>query len=253
MNPSTAFGTLRTSLCVGFRRASCCGDRGRRCPVASPTVAVGAARRLPCAARLEGVPHNSLRSLRSLRSDRMRQVSPRSSLRSPPSRLALQAAPGQEARPFARHKRSTGPFVSVLTCSTPHTAPPPGTACRSGTRVAFEGAPPPLPAKGCPGGARRACEAPRSAGFMARERSEPRGLTWRILSERSERSERSELCAGPGTRAPQGSLSAAKAASVDRRAPPGQPCAATEPCTPTQSLIVRNVPQADVRKSARHF
>ena len=88
---------------------------------------------------------------------------------------------------------------------------------------------------------------------MARERSEPRELTWRILSERSERSERSELCAGPWTRAPQGSLSAAKAASVDRRAPPGQPFAATEHSTPTKSLIVRNVPQADVRKSARHF
>ena len=79
---------------------------------------------------------------------------------------------------------------------------------------------------------------------MARERSEPRELTWRILSERSERSERSELCAGPWTRAPQGSLSAAKAASVDRRAPPGQPFAATGPCTPTQTLKVRNVPQA---------
>ena len=214
---AAAVGTLRTFASGCLRRSTACGDRVRRCPVASPTVAVGAARRLPCAARLEGVPHNSLRSLRSLRSDTMRQVSPRSSLRSPPSRLR---------------------------CSAPHTAPPPGTACRSGTKVAFEGAPPPVPAKGCPGGARRACEAPRSAGFMARERSEPRELTWRILSERSERSERSELCAGPWTRAPQGSLSAAKAASVDRRAPPGQPFAATETCTPTQTLKVRNVPIA---------
>ena len=40
---------------------------------------------------------------------------------------------------------------------------------------------------------------------MARERSEPRKHFWRILFERSERSERSELCAGPWTRAPQGS------------------------------------------------
>ena len=86
---------------------------------------------------------------------------------------------------------------------------------------------------------------------MARERSEPRKHFWRILFERSERSERSELCAGPWTRAPQGSLSAAKAASVDRRAPPGQPCAATETCTPTQTLKVRNVPKADAAPASR--
>ena len=86
---------------------------------------------------------------------------------------------------------------------------------------------------------------------MARERSEPRRHFWRILSERSERSERSELCAGPWTRAPQGSLSAAKAASVDRRAPPGQPFAATETFTPTQTLKVRNVPKADAAPASR--
>ena len=63
---------------------------------------------------------------------------------------------------------------------------------------------------------------------MARERSEPRQHSWRILFERSERSERSELCAGPWTRAPQGSRSEAEAASSVRRAAPGQPFAATE-------------------------
>ena len=175
---STACGTLQTSLCVGFRRASCCGDRVRRCPVASPTVAAFASLRLPCAARLEGAPHNSLRSLRSLRSDRMRQVSPRSSLRSPPSRLR---------------------------CSAPHTAPPPGTACRSGTGVAFGGTPPLLPAKGRSGGARRAWEAPRSAGLLAaRTQCAHRQLTRGRLFERSERSERSEFDRGPEARAPQG-------------------------------------------------
>ena len=58
---------------------------------------------------------------------------------------------------------------------------------------------------------------------MARERSEPRKHFWRILFERSERSERSESCAGPWTRAPQGSRSAAQAASSARRDAPGQP------------------------------
>jgi len=193
-------GPLRRLPGLRFLRSTFRAGRVRRCPAGAQDGAVSAALRLPCAARLEGVPHNSLRSLRSLRSNRMRQVSSRSSLRSPPSRLR---------------------------CSAPHTAPPPGPACRSGTGGGVRRGPPLLPAKGCPGGARRACEAPRSAGFMARERSEPRKHFWRILFERSERSERSELCAGPWTRAPQGSRSAAKAASVARRAPPGQAFAAT--------------------------
>ncbi len=76
---------------------------------------------------------------------------------------------------------------------------------------------------------------------MARERSEPRKHFWRMLFERSERSERSELCAGPWTRAPQGSLSAAKAASVARRAPTGWPFAAT---VPRMRLNGSNGPQA---------
>jgi len=123
--------------------------------------------------------------------------------------------------------------------------------------VAFEGTPPLLPAKGCPVSARHAWEAPRSAGFLARERSEPREHFWRILFERSERSERSELCAGPGTRAPQGSLSAAKAASVACRALTGQPFAATisrvqtNDRTGPQAAAPR--PLAEGRASARAF
>jgi len=169
---------------------------GRRCPAGAPAVAVGAAHRLPCAARLKGVPHNSLRSLRSLRSDRMRQVRSRSALRAPPFNLR---------------------------CSAPQTARPPDTACRSsGCSGACAPSEPPG-REGCPGQARRACEAPRSAGFMARARSALRHHFWRILSERSERSERSELCAGPWTRAPQGSRRAAPTASVAGRAWPGHP------------------------------
>ena len=77
---------------------------------------------------------------------------------------------------------------------------------------------------------------------MARERSEPRQHFWRILFERSERSERSELCAGPWTRAPQGSRSAAQAASSARRAAPGQPFAATALRLPIDASCVRNWP-----------
>ena len=80
---------------------------------------------------------------------------------------------------------------------------------------------------------------------MARARSALRRLTWRILFERSERSERSELCAGPWTRAPQGSRRAATTASVARRAPPAHPLAATAARTRKRTVDFRNGPQAD--------
>ena len=79
---------------------------------------------------------------------------------------------------------------------------------------------------------------------MAREHSEPRQHFWRILFERSERSERSELCAGPCTRAPQGSRSEAEAASSARRAATGQPFAATELRLPIDASNVRGWPFA---------
>ncbi|MDO9073482.1 MAG: hypothetical protein Q7U73_09460, partial [Rubrivivax sp.] len=60
-----------------------------------------------------------------------------------------------------------------------------------------------------------------------------------------------ELCAGPWTRAPQGSLSEAKAASVARRAPPGQPFAATTVNAPKQTFTnVRNGPRVDTKLNA---
>ena len=241
----TGSGPLRTLPGVRSLRYTFRADRVRRYPAGALTVAVFAALRLPwpcrprrslrtgrspgtnsppdCScpgspARLEGVPHNSLRSLRSLRSNRMRQVSLRSSLRSPPSRLR---------------------------CSAPRTAPPPGTACRSANRGGARREQPLPAAKGRSGGARRACEAPSSAGFMARARSALRRLTWRILFERSERSERSELCAGPWTRAAQGSRSAAETASVVRRAPPGRPFAATTVRTRKPMVKVRTGPRAE--------
>ena len=88
---------------------------------------------------------------------------------------------------------------------------------------------------------------------MARERSEPRKHFWRILFERSERSERSESCAGPWTRAPQGSRSAAQAASSARCAAPGQPVAATELCLPIDASNVRNGPQPHAHPILAHL
>jgi len=79
--------------------------KGRPGGARPATEAVGAARRLPSGARLHGPAHNSLRSLRSLRSDRMRQKCLRSALRARAVNPALlgashagRAPPG---RPFA--------------------------------------------------------------------------------------------------------------------------------------------------------
>jgi hypothetical protein len=81
-------------------------------------------------------------------------------------------------------------------------------------------------AKACPGRLRSACEAPSSAGLVARARSAPRQLTCRRLFERSERSERSELGDGPRDRAAQGSRSEAKTAEPKRSSLPGHAFAA---------------------------
>ncbi len=151
---------------------------------------------------------------------------------------------------FERRKPSSGPDRTTAPPRLDRSLP---TRCRRSRpfavrryqRAVADGArrePPMQVAKGCPGAVRRAPEAPRSAGFMARERSEPRQHFWRILFERSERSERSELCAGPWTRAPQGSRSEAEAASSARRAAPGQPFATTELRLPIDSSCVRNWP-----------
>ena len=91
--------------------------RCRRHPAATHAVAVGAARRLHCDARPGVASQNSLRSLRSLRSDSRDESVDEARCARGPQALALQAAPVLAARPFARHKRSPGPLVSLLTFS----------------------------------------------------------------------------------------------------------------------------------------
>ena len=73
----------------------------------------------------------------------------------------------------------------------PHRAPP----AAQPPELALQRVPAASAAKGCLAGVRRACEAPRNAGFRARARSALRQHFWRRLFERSERSERSEFCA----------------------------------------------------------
>jgi len=84
--------------------------RGGRYPAGAHDGAVCASLRLRCAARSEGAPRNSLRSLRSLRSNSLGESDERSArVRVPPS---------------------------ALRCSPPHKSPPPGAARRAATLAA---------------------------------------------------------------------------------------------------------------------
>ncbi len=182
----TSLGPLRT-LNVGPFVWAVVAAKGRPGGARRATEAVVAALRLPCAARVHGPAHNSLRSLRSLRSNRMRQVSLRSALRARAMNPALLGASHARRAPPGR------PFAAGSGCSR---RPPPLLAERQAV----------------PGGG-AVCGAEQRS-LEGGERSELRQLTCRILFERSERSERSELCGTPSRRAAQGSLSAAKTATV---------------------------------------
>ena len=93
---------------VNDRLLAMSARRGRRYPARVHTVAVAAARRLHCAARSGVASPNSLRSLRSLRSDS-----------------------GAESDMEARAAHAPTP---ALRCSSPQKSPAPGTACREAHR-----------------------------------------------------------------------------------------------------------------------
>jgi len=93
--PLPKFGFVR----LGLRSA----HRGRRCPRGAHAVAVGAVRRLHCDARARVVPQNSLRSLRSLRSN---------------------------SRGKSVHEARWRAPTLALRFSSPQKSPPAGSACR---------------------------------------------------------------------------------------------------------------------------
>ena len=160
--------------------------------------------RVPCDARVPGLWPNSLRSLRSLRSNRRPQVRLRSALRARPGTLRFSAAPIRPAQ---------APPAALPATQSVFDAPP-----------ATTGSPP-----GHPGRARRACEALRSTGLVARARSALRHLTRRVCPSAVSEANEASYAAGPQDRAPQGSRSEAKTASPARRALPGCPVAAPLP------------------------
>jgi hypothetical protein len=190
----TGLGPLLPFVCGCSVAAS--ARRGRRCPARAHAVAVAAARSPHCAARSGVASQNSLRSLRSLRSNSC-----------------------DESVHEARAARVPTP---ALRCSSPPKSPPPGSACREvhGGGGSMQTAPP------CQ---QRRVRAGRGAPLRRRgaQGSWPRAQRASItdssqLFERSERSEHSEFCDGPGDRAPQGSRCAAPTASAKRRGLPAR-------------------------------
>jgi hypothetical protein len=198
---------------------ACSMRRSRWHPPRAHGGAVFAARRLHCDARPGVVPDNSLRSLRSLGSDTIRQVRARSALRAPTPALRFSRLAGRAGHrgPALRQAQTVPRTVCVR--AQLHKSPLPGDTCRSSTTEVFARHATIGSAKACPGRRQRACESLRSGGFLAARFSALRALTCRILFERSERS---ELCDGPKARAPQGSRSEAQTASPKRCRLPGR-------------------------------
>ena len=180
--------------------------------------AVVPAARLPCAARSCGPPQNSLRSLRSLRSDSCGESV-------------------VDAR-FAR-------CPQALRCSAPHTpAAPPAPRLRAGSTEPRR----PLDTQL---GSRSAGASP-GCGLLARAEQRracspraQRASTTDLpqLLERSERSERSEFCGGLQDRAAQGTCRAAAGACVCPRPGHARRCARVIDGLLMNCLVIRNSPE----------
>ena len=206
----------------------CSARRARRYPAASLAGSVGAAHRLRCGAQSGVARQNSLRAVPALRSNRLPRVGGRSALRAP---------------------------TPALRSSPPHTAPPPGTACRVPTVFCSCGQQPPRPRKGAFGQAvARLCGAEeRKACGLARSAS------WHLTrcacsSAAPAQRARSELRAGPQDRAPQGSRRAAPTAAPKRHGLPGRafaPLDSKEQSGPSKSASRRRLPVTATQAQAR--
>jgi hypothetical protein len=209
--PLAPGGPLLTFACGRFRAGF--AHRGRRCPRGAHAVAVGAVRRLHCDARARVVPQNSLRDLRSLRSN---------------------------SRGKSDHEaRSRAPTLA-LRFSSPQKSPPAGSACREVHRWFVSSRRPPLVQQRharAGGGAPLRCREAQGSWPRAQRASSSDSST---LSERSDRRERSEF--GDGAARP--SIAGESARSADRRGEAPQPARACL-CRATQD------PHSRRRKSAK--
>ncbi len=206
-NAASAPGPLLTIARAGF------AHRGRRCPRGAHAVAVGAVRRLHCDARARVAPQNSLRDLRSLRSN---------------------------SRGKSVHEaRSRAPTLA-LRFSSPQKSPPAGSACREvHQRFALCRRPPLVQQRHAWAGegAPLRCREAQGSWPRAQRASSSDSST---LSERSDRRSRSEF--GDGAARP--SIAGESARSADRRGEAPQPARACL-CRATQD------PHSRRRKSAK--
>ena len=169
--------------------------RGKGSPLCAHSVAVAAARSLHCAARSGVASPNSLRSLRSLRSNNRDESVVDARWRAPTPALRCSSPP--KSRPAGSPCRD----VHGRWCSLPVLQPWP-------QRRVWAGCGAPVRRRGAQGSWPRAQRASTTDSSR--------------LFERRERSERSELSDGPRDRAPQGSRSAAQTASAKRRGLPAR-------------------------------
>jgi len=185
----SARGPLLTFAHAGF------AHRGRRCPRGAHAVAVGAVRRLHCDARTRVVPQNSLRDLRSLRSN---------------------------SRGKSVHEARWGAPTLALRFSSPQKSPPAGSTCREVHPWFVSPRMPPLVQQRharAGVGAPLRCREAQGSWPRAQRASSSDSST---LSERSDRRSRSEF--GDGAMRP--SIAGESVRSTDRRGEAPQPARA---------------------------
>jgi len=208
---------LKTPLVNGCTRTAS-AHRGKGNPPGAHAVAVGAVHRLHCAARSGVAPPNSLRSLRSLRSDnRGESVYEAHAAHAPTPALCCSSPP--KSRPAGSPCRE----VHGWWCSLPVLQPWLQRRVRAGCGA-------PLRRRGAQGSWPRAQRASTTDSSR--------------LFERRERSERSELSDGPRDRAPQGSRSAAETASAKRRGLPARADRGTPSSRSTTTTSHQQTPAA---------
>ena len=152
---------------------------------------VGRLRRLPCGPRPMGVPHNSLRDLRSLRSDRMRQVRSRSA---PAARRPSFCGPRRPtSRPHRAPPAASPPAVACGRVVRHHGLQGPGPAC-AGLRVRRRAAQPPAGC-GSPQGDPSSEACPSSGSQVGRAATRPRSSRSRRSGKKTPRTRN---CARPG-------------------------------------------------------
>ena len=210
-------GPVATSVGVlSFLRSE---RRGRRRPAGAHAGAVSASLRLHCDARSGVAPPNSLRSLRSLRSNNRGESEDEARSRAPTPALRFWLRLTSAARLLP---------CAATSLSSPQKSPLPGTACRSATTELG----PPHGIRRCLGKGACGQAAARLRGAEKRRARGRARSALRLLTRRSCLNAANEVsvvsfATGPRDRASQGSRSAAQTASPKRCGLPARAIART--------------------------